>query len=193
MAKTNKKRPATNAEPSAWPKRLIWTGGVVLVLGLATVVFLSNPALRGVPDGTQTFSVAAPEHVDGDVHEDGEIPVGGPHDQVWQNCGYYDVEIRSENAVHSLEHGAVWITYKPGLAESQMQKLRGFTGGFEKVLVSPVAQQDSPIIVTAWANQLHLTDAGDDRLAQFVAEFEGSLDSPEPGGSCNGGVGTPTA
>ena len=195
MAKSNKKRTATATatDPSPWRKRLIWIGGATLVVGLAAVVFLSTPSLRGIPDGTQSFNVAAPEHVDGDLHEDGEVPVGGPHDEVWQNCGFYDSEVRSENAVHSLEHGAVWITYRPGLAESQVNVLRDFTGGFDKVLVSSVAGQDSPIIATAWANQLELTDADDARLAQFVNEFEGSLESPEPGGLCNGGVGTPIA
>ena len=59
--------------------------------------------------------------------------------------------------------------------------------------MSPVAGQGSPIIVTAWSNQLELADAGDGRLAQFVNEFEGSFDSPEPGGRCNGGIGTPAA
>jgi hypothetical protein len=57
--------------------------------------------------------------------------------------------------------------------------------------VSPVAGQGSPIIVTAWANQLELTDANDARLAQFVNEFEGSFDAPEPGGRCTGGTGSP--
>lgn len=26
------------------------------------------------------------------------------------DCAVYDQQVRSENAVHSLEHGAVWIT-----------------------------------------------------------------------------------
>lgn len=196
-SKTNKpsrkKSPVQGRGDSPWPKRLLWIGGTALVIGLVAVVFLNNPAIRGVPDGTEQVAVAAAEHVDGDIHVDGEVPAGGPHDAAWQNCGFYDVEVRSENAVHSLEHGAVWITYEPGLAEDQLRTLSGFTGGFDKVLVSPVAGQGSPIIATAWANQLELADAGDARLAQFVNEFEGSFDAPEPGGRCNGGIGNPTA
>jgi len=196
-SKTNKpsrkKSPVQGRGDSPWPKRLLWIGGSALVAGLVAVVFLSSPLVRGVPEGTEHVAVAAPEHVDGDIHVDGEVPAGGPHDAIWQNCGFYDTEIRSENAVHSLEHGAVWITYEPGIAEDQVRQLGGFTGGFDKVLVSPVAGQGSPIIVTAWSNQLELADAGDARLAQFVNEFEGSFDSPEPGGRCNGGIGTPAA
>jgi hypothetical protein len=189
----SKKPPVQARSDSPWPKRLIWIGGGVLVAGLVAVVFLSNPAIRGIPEGTEQVAVAAPEHVDGDLHDDGDVPAGGPHDEIWQNCGFYGTEVRSENAVHSLEHGAVWITYDPGLAEDQVQVLKGFTQGSDKVLVSPVTAQGSPIIVTAWANQLELTDAGDARLAQFVNEFEGSFDAPEPGGRCNGGTGTPAA
>ncbi len=189
--RSTQKPPTQGHAESPWPKRLLWIGGSALILGLIAVVFLNNPALRGVPDGTEQVAVAAPEHVAGDIHEDGDVPAGGPHAEIWQNCGYYDVGIESENAVHSLEHGAVWITYEPGLAEGQIRQLRGFIGGLDKVLVSPVAGQGSPIIVTAWANQLELTDAGDARLAQFVNEFEGSFDAPEPGGRCNGGIGSP--
>ncbi len=195
-SKTNKqstkKPPVRTGGSSPWPKRFVWIGGTTLVIGLMAVVFLNNPAIRGVPDGTEQVAVAAAEHVDGDLHDDGEVPAGGPHDAAWQNCGFYDTEIRSENAVHSLEHGAVWITYEPGLDANQVRELRGFTGRLEKVLVSPVAGQGSPIIVTAWANQLDIANTGDARLAQFVNEFEGSFDAPEPGGRCNGGIGTPT-
>jgi hypothetical protein len=196
-SKTNrqsgKKPPTQGRGESPWPKRLLWIGGSALVVGLVAVVFLSSPLVRGVPEGTEHVAVGAPEHVDGDIHDDGEVPAGGPHDEIWQNCGFYGTEVRSENAVHSLEHGAVWITYDPGLAEDQVHVLRGFIQGPDKVLVSPVTAQGSPIIVTAWANQLELTDAGDARLAQFVNEFEGSFDAPEPGGLCNGGIGTPAA
>jgi len=177
---------------SPWPKRLVWIAGTALVLGLVAVVFLSVPALRGVPEGTEQVAVGEPQHVAGVLHDDGEVPAGGPHNEVWQNCGFYDAEIDSENAVHSLEHGAVWITYEPGLSEDQVKELRGFTGRLDKVIVSPVPGQGAPIIVTAWANQLELDDANDARLSQFVNEFEGSVDAPEPGGRCNGGVGSPT-
>jgi hypothetical protein len=187
-----KKPPTTAQKPSPWPKRLLWIGGGVLVVGLAAIVFLSNPGLRGVPEGTEEVAVGDPQHVDGDLHAEGEVPAGGPHDAVWQNCGFYATEVRSENAVHSLEHGAVWITYEPGLADDQLDALTGFTGRNEKVLVSPVAGQGSPIIATAWANQLEIPDAGDARLAQFVNEFAGSFTAPEPGGLCTGGIGSPT-
>ena len=42
-------------------------------------------------------------------------PAGGAHDAAWLDCGVYDEPIRDENAVHDLEHGTVWISYRPDL------------------------------------------------------------------------------
>ncbi|MCZ6739687.1 MAG: DUF3105 domain-containing protein [Actinobacteria bacterium] len=61
----------------------------------------------------------------------------------------------------------------------------------EKVLASPVQGQDSPIIATAWGMQLELQSADDPGLDQFVVEFAGSFNAPEPGGACTRGVGVP--
>ena len=61
---------------------------------------------------------AGQQHVDTAVDYDrSRPPVGGPHapPPSWADCTgtVYTVDIRHENAVHSLEHGAVWITYNP--------------------------------------------------------------------------------
>lgn len=189
--KASKKSSASVDSP--WPKRFAWIAGIVLVGGLVAVVFLSQPELRGVPDGTQAVAVGEREHVEGELHADGEVPAGGAHDAIWQNCGYYGEEIRSENAVHSLEHGAVWIAYSPDLAADDVQSLRRFVRRTEKVLVSPVPGQSAPIIATAWGTQLEIDDPSDARLGQFVNEFSGASSAPEPGGSCNGGVGHPSS
>ena len=91
----------------------------------------------------------------------------------------------------ALEHGAVWITYRADLGAEQIARLGRFTGSLDKVIVSPVPGQSVSIVATAWGNRLELADAADSRLEQFVNEFEGSLDAPEPGGRCAGGVGIP--
>ena len=197
MDMSNKKKvrttPVKQAETpqSPWPKRLGWIAGAVVVGGLVAVVLLSQPELRGVPDGTETVAVGERAHVAGEIHDDGEVPAGGAHNEIWQNCGFYDQEIDSENAVHSLEHGAVWISYDPSLSGADVGALRAFVSPNEKVLVSPVPGQDSLIIVTAWANQLELDDPDDARLGQFVNEFSGASSAPEPGARCSGGVGHP--
>ena len=191
-ASSKKKRSSKGqAQPSPWPKRLIAVAGIGIVLLLVAVVLFSSSPPRGVPEGTEIVAVGAPEHVEGDIHEEGEVPAGGAHDSIWQNCGFYDTPIRSENAVHSLEHGAVWITYDPALNPDDIDRLKAFSNPLDKVLISPVPGQDALIIATAWGVQLELDDAGDQRLEQFVNEFEGSRGAPEPGARCSGGIGNP--
>lgn len=188
--KSSQTEPATS-----WSRRLLWIGGVVIGLGLIillAVSLVSEEFVTGVPEGTEQVPVESAEHVEGEIYEDDEVPAGGEHSSIWQNCGFYDTPIQAENAVHALEHGAVWLTYLPDLPQDQIDILAGFTNGAAKVLVSPVSGQDSPIIATAWGNQLSLGDASDSRLEQFVNEFRTSPSGPEPGGRCDGGVGNPS-
>jgi hypothetical protein len=179
------------AEQNPWPRRF-GIGAATAVVGLlVAIVAFNSPPASGVPDGTETVAVGPAQHVEGDIHADGEVPAGGSHSEVWQNCGFYGDEIRSENAVHSLEHGAVWITYRSDLSTEDIDRLRGLIRRPDKVLISPIEGQGPPAVATAWANQLELDDVADPRLDQFVNEFEGSSSAPEPGGRCSGGVGTP--
>ena len=119
-------------------------------------------------------------------------PVGGDHDPVWQNCGYYGAPIRSENGVHSMEHGAVWITYRPALPADQVEDLRDLAGSQTYLLVTPFEGLPSLVVASAWGKQLRLDSAGDERLDQFVRHFRLGADAPERGAACSGGVGTPS-
>jgi hypothetical protein len=118
-------------------------------------------------------------------------PAGGVHSSVWQNCGIYDQPVRNENAVHSLEHGAVWITYRPDLPEASIETLRRLARGHSHVLLSPYPDLPQPIVATAWGLQLPLTDAADPRLPTFISRYEKGPQTPEPGAVCTGGTGTP--
>lgn len=98
----------------------------------------------------------------------------------------------NENAVHTLDHAAVWITYRPGLPQGQIDALKEYDK--EKyVLVSPYPGQPAPVIATAWRNQLYLEGADDPRLRQFVDQFRLSTTAPRAGNGCVGGVGQPDA
>jgi Protein of unknown function (DUF3105) len=109
------------------------------------------------------------------------------HDPVWQDCGFYSVPVRDENAVHSLEHGAIWITYRPGLARRQVEQLQSLARREDRVLVSPYPGLANPIVVSSWGHRMPVSTARDNRIDRFVRVFRDHSDAPEPGGSCSGG------
>ena len=119
-------------------------------------------------DGVQTFTVEA-AHAEGPLTYPQTPPVGGTHNPIWQACAVYDVPVPNEKAVHSMEHGAVWITYRPDLPPADIQSLATFARGRDHVLLSPYGDGlPAPVVVTAWGRQLRLDSAKDPRLAEFV-------------------------
>jgi hypothetical protein len=71
----------------------------------------------------RSYSNLSRDHTKEPVDYPQSPPVGGPHNPIWQNCGFYSKPVRNENAVHSMEHGAVWITYSPDLPKRLFQNL----------------------------------------------------------------------
>jgi Protein of unknown function (DUF3105) len=138
----------------------------------------------GEPAGTQTFTGLARNHVDTPVEYPQTPPVGGSHWPVWQNCQYYDTSIPNERGVHSLEHGAVWITYSPDTSEADRQVLKDLAATGDHILVSEYDGLPSPIVATAWGKQLQLQSVNDPKLQQFVDVFQSGPQTPEPGVTC---------
>jgi hypothetical protein len=139
---------------------------------------------------TKSYSNLSRDHVRGHINYPQNPPVGGPHNPVWQNCGFYSKPVRNEHAVHSMEHGAVWITYRPDLPKDQVEKLKSLTQK-SYVLASPYPGLPAPVVASAWGKQLRLNSANDPRLEQFVIDYSQGLQTPEPGAPCSGGVGSP--
>ena len=141
----------------------------------------------------ETFEITSQEHVQEPVEYPQQPPVGGPHASVWQNCGFYDQQVPSETAVHSLEHGAVWLAYDPALPARQVHALRELTQQQTYLLVTPFEGLDAPLVASAWGRQLTLEGPNDPRLDLFVQEFRMGSQTPEPGAPCTGGFGEPAA
>lgn len=147
----------------------------------------SNGEIRGL----QRFPEQSREHQIGTLSYAQTPPVGGTHNPAWQNCGIYNQPVANENAVHSLEHGAVWITYRPDLPAAEVEKLRTLIRGHDHGLLSPYQNLPAPIVISAWGLQVQMQNADDPRLPLFIKKYENGAQTPEPGATCSGGVGTP--
>ena len=178
--------------------RYLWVGAAILVVALAVVMGLlllsgggANGGTAGDISGVKSYSGLSRDHTDSPVTYAQNPPVGGPHSPVWQNCGVYDQPVPNEQAVHSLEHGAVWITYRPDLPAGEVAQLRDLVRGRSYTLLSPYPGLPAPVVASAWGVQLQVQSAGDPRLAQFIAKYANGPQTPERGAPCTGGAGTP--
>jgi hypothetical protein len=150
----------------------------------------AQPLPENPPEGIEVYPSTTNRTVDGPIDYGRRPPTNGNHAPLWQNCGFYQKPIQDRHAVHSMDHGVVWITYRPELPQQQLESLRPY-GNENYVIVSPYPGQNTPVIATSWRVQLELNSADDPRLEQFVNEFKRSELAPLSGNRCILGVGNP--
>jgi hypothetical protein len=188
---------------NALTRREVPWGGIAFftMIGVIAIAAIGYAFLQSRPSSADTASIKGVvvkdgltrNHTSDPVKYDANPPMGGDHDPVWQNCDgrVYDQPLRNENAVHSLEHGAVWITYRPGLAAAQLDALKAKVERTDYTFLSPYPSLDAPVALTAWGHQLKVQDAGDARVDRFLSAYVKGPQTPEPGAACDGAKDTP--
>jgi hypothetical protein len=195
--KGGRTRPPANVVAPQRPWGLIAAALAVAVFAVAVIgyaVVKVNEAnanrIESVDEisGITSKEYEAGQHVATTVEYAESPPIGGEHDPVWADCTgtVYDVDIRHENAVHSLEHGAVWITYNPDeVSAADIEKLAALVDGETGRMLSPYVGLDSPVSLQSWGHQLKVDSVDDPRIEQFADFLTRNPDEhPEVGASC---------
>ncbi len=162
------------------------TAAVLAISGAVTISIVREQASKPSLSAVQSYTVKQ-GHVTTAVTYAQTPPAGGEHAPVWLNCGTYPKPVPNENAVHAMEHGAVWVTYRPDLPAAQVQQLRQAIPDTYAVL-SPYPGLPAPVVASAWGKQLALTGPDDPRLDAFVRAYRQGPQTPEPGAACTGGT-----
>lgn len=183
------------------PQRKSSGGVVAIVVAVAAVLLLAvagagiwaYTALAGGAAAAGGATVQIYEDLDATHVEVGETvdygmypPVGGPHYPMWQNCGVYDELLQSEYVVHSMEHGAVWITYDPSLSAEESDHLASLYDPGAYIVVSPQDGLPAPVVASAWGAQISFEDPFDPALEIFLRDYVQGPATPEPGAACSG-------
>lgn len=193
---------AMQAKQRATQRRRTWliygTGAVLAGSIIAAVTFVvvgevrqreeTQAAAARPVEGEQDYPDQSRNHTREPVSYPQTPATGGDHAPVWTNCGIYPTPVEQTRAVHSLEHGAVWLSYRPDLAQDQIAELTARAGTQDYLLLSPVTDQASPVTATAWGKQLSVDNAQDERLWAFITKYRQGPQTPEPGAVCTGGV-----
>ncbi|GAB3605250.1 DUF3105 domain-containing protein [Conyzicola nivalis] len=174
--------------------------GAAAVIALVITFVVSSAVPKVDPadisiKGIETFDEVPAVHVATAVDYEADYgmnpPAGGNHNQAWLNCGVYSEPQQNENAVHALEHGAVWVTYDPdALSDEEVETLRDSIPS-TYMLLTPYPDLPAPVVASAWANQVQLDGVDDPRLGDFIEKFRQSPDAPEPGAACTGAIDGP--
>lgn len=137
-------------------------------------------------EGVKEYEIKERDHVEGTVNYPTTPPAGGQHNAIWVGCDQqvYNQPLQNEKAVHSLEHGGVWITYRSDVDPDTIDKLSGKVKTSAATFMSPYPDQPSPITLSAWGVQLEVTSADDPRIDQFLVKYRKSGGVPEPGATC---------
>lgn len=191
--------PITVAKPKPWG--LIALSLVVVIFAGAVIgyaVFKLNKAgdnsAQGKADAAKAIqgmvvkNFPSRNHVSTTVAYTDSPPFGGDHDPTWADCNgtVYPSAIRNENAVHMLEHGAIWITYRPDLAADQLDALKKDVSGVGYMALSPYPGLKSAVSLQAWGHQLFVDSATDPRVKKFIDDLRlNSVVTPELGASCS--------
>ena len=139
----------------------------------------------GAIQGVEVERVGDYVHALGDLDYPVCAPSGGDHapPPYWLTCAVYEGVVPDELAVHSLEHGAVWIALGPDSTDADRAAATALADG-RKVFVSDVADLPDPVELVAWGFRLRLDTASDPRAEQFIQAFVDAATAPEPGASC---------
>lgn len=148
---------------------------VVIISSIALIggiVFISTKASdTGPVQGEEVPDLGGQHIAVGQEHTpyNSSPPTSGPHYGDPQPAGIYNEELIDERVIHSLEHGGVWIAYKPDLPQAQIDNLKKtIRKNRSKVLLSPRAKNESPISLASWGRLLNLDSFDEQVVKSFI-------------------------
>ena len=149
-------------------KRIAWSAGIILFLGavISGIFWLIGKSEKQAP-GAYYPSVGQ-EHIalKGNPPKpyNSNPPSSGGHFGRPAHWGVYDYEVNDKIFIHNLEHGGVWIAYRPSVATSTVDALKSVVNEFggSKIVMAPRSANDSDIAIVAWTRVLKIDLAGDD-------------------------------
>jgi len=152
-------------------KIIFWVAGILVAGGgiylLSQLPSKDSSPGGGGPDLSRNMTFEGGNHIGEreSVLYQSNPPTSGSHWFTPLRTGVYEREKPDGAIIHSLEHGKVWVSYKPSVPEETKQALKGLLKGDSQVILTPRSANDTDIALSAWT-----------RLDTFDLEEDGTLD-----------------
>jgi hypothetical protein len=182
---------------SAIGRRLGWITVAVLALllaGYGVFTFFKKSTPQAV-DLSQAIPLLEPTHIKVGAEHDpynSNPPTSGPHFEVPAKAGFREEPVADEHLVHSLEHGLVWISYHPRVAEKVAEELRSLNTQWTVITIREA--NDTDIALAGWGrlDAFNLDDGTFDeadrtRIQDFIKRYQNRGPEKIPPGQ-HGGV-----
>ncbi|HEX9503447.1 MAG TPA: DUF3105 domain-containing protein [Patescibacteria group bacterium] len=99
-------------------------------------------------------------------------PTSGPHWPQPANWGAYSTTQADEQMVHNLEHGGIWISYKPGRVDKNtINLLNDFAKRYPLIIVEPRDKDDAAIALAAWTHLQNLDKYDEHAILEFINAY----------------------
>mgnify|MGYP001609000904 FL=1 len=163
--------------------------GILAIAGAIGAFFIFAPeGQEPRPDLSQAIPDEGRSHVDEgtSVQYQSNPPTSGNHWPVPLSDGVYDTEKPDEAIVHSMEHGRVWVSYKPLIPDQTKKALEDLLKKYNGTILTPRSANDTDIALAAW-NRLDTFDLNSDgtfsenRITDFIKRWQNKAPEFVPG------------
>ena len=124
---------------------------ILAALAGILVWWLTRSASPSVPDASVGYQNQGQTHIrEGAAHPEynSNPPTSGWHRTNPARLGFYNEELPDEALIHNLEHGEIWISYKPSVPDAVKEQLKEFLG--PRVIITKREKNDTDIAIAAW-------------------------------------------
>ncbi|KKT27886.1 MAG: hypothetical protein UW81_C0041G0003 [Candidatus Giovannonibacteria bacterium GW2011_GWC2_44_9] len=146
----------------------IWSAAILIIGGAGYFGYRALSGTVKIPEMGEIYPIEGRDHVpDGTkVEYHTNPPSSGSHYAKEAEWGVYDKALSDGQLVHNLEHGGVWISYKPSIPTIATEKLISLAKSYRnKVILTPREANDKDIAVVSWG-----------RIYKFDLAVDGSFD-----------------
>jgi len=164
--------------------RVLWVSIIIVIVGafLGWLVWAAKHRSSNLPGSL--YPAVGREHISladtPATSYNSNPPSSGAHFGGSANWGIYDYEVNDKIFLHNLEHGGVWIAYRPSVSEAVVGGLKGIVDEFggSKIVMAPRSANDADIAVVAWTRvekfdlaQGAMTDVQKNAIREFYKAY----------------------